>query len=135
MKRRFFVRRAARYFLIMLVPTVLLYVILFSNSTDTSTRGFSILASGHSTQRSAATPRSIPVSQNEKSASYLVPFSFENSITFLFSAISDREEQLRSSGQMTLEAAMENCRITIEGVTAQNDLLTGSSRLRPSAVS
>ena len=75
MKRRFFVRRAARYFLIMLVPTVLLYV------------------------------------------------------TFLFSAISDREEQLRSSGQMTLEAAMENCRITIEGVTAQNDLLTGSSRL------
>ena len=81
MKRRFFVRRAARYFLIMLVPTVLLYVILFSNSTDTSTRGFSILASGHSTQRSAATPRSIPVSQNEKSASYLVPFSFENSIT------------------------------------------------------
>ena len=55
-------------------------LILFSNSTDTSTRGFSILASGHSTQRSAATPRSIPVSQNEKSASYLVPFSFENSI-------------------------------------------------------
>ena len=55
--------------------------ILFSNSTGTSTRAFSILASGHFTGRSAATPRSIPVSQNEKFASYLVPFSFENSIT------------------------------------------------------
>ena len=59
----------------------ILYLILFSNSTDTSTRAFSILASAHSTRRSAATPRSIPVSQNEKFASYLVPFSFENSIT------------------------------------------------------
>ena len=47
---------------------------------DTSTRAFPILASGHSTHRSAATPRSIPVSQNEKLASYLVPFSFENSM-------------------------------------------------------
>ena len=47
---------------------------------DTSTRAFPILASGHSTHRSAATPRSIPVSQNEKFASYLVPFSFENRI-------------------------------------------------------
>ena len=54
--------------------------ILFSNSTGTSTRAFSILASAHFTGRSAATPRSIPVSQNEKFASYLVPFSFENSI-------------------------------------------------------
>ena len=54
--------------------------ILFSNSTGTSTRVFSILAFAHSTRRSAATPRSIPVSQNEKFASYLVPFSFENSI-------------------------------------------------------
>lgn len=75
MKRRFFFMRAARYFVIMMVPTVLLYV------------------------------------------------------TFLLSTISNREEQLRSSGQMTLEAAMESCRITIDGVTAQTDLLTGSSRL------
>ena len=56
-------------------------LILFSNSTGTSTRAFSILAFAHSTHRSAATPRSIPVSQNEKFASYLVPFSFENSIS------------------------------------------------------
>ena len=56
------------------------HIILFSNSTDTSTRAFSILALGHSTRRSAAAPRFIPVSQNEKFASYLVPFSFENSI-------------------------------------------------------
>ena len=55
-------------------------MILFSNSPDTSARAFSILASANSTQRSAATPRSIPVSQNEKFASYLVPFSFENSM-------------------------------------------------------
>ena len=55
-------------------------LILFSNSTGTSTRVFFILAFAHSTRRSAATPRSIPVSQNEKFASYLVPFSFENSI-------------------------------------------------------
>ena len=48
--------------------------------TGASTRAFSIQASGHSTQRSAATPRSIPARQNEKLASYLVPFSFENSI-------------------------------------------------------
>ena len=53
-------------------------LILFSNSTDTSARAFSLLASAHSTQRSAATPRSIPVSQNEKFASHFVPFSFEN---------------------------------------------------------
>ena len=50
------------------------HLILFSNSTGTSTRAFSILAFAHSTRRSAATPRSIPVSQNEKFASYLVPF-------------------------------------------------------------
>ena len=54
--------------------------ILFSNSTGISTCAFSILAFAHSTRRSAATPRYIPVSQNEKFASYLVPFSFENSI-------------------------------------------------------
>ena len=52
----------------------------FVNSTDTSTRAFSILACAHSTGRRAATPRSIPVSQHEKFASYLVPFSFENGI-------------------------------------------------------
>ena len=56
------------------------WIIRFSNSTDASTRAFSILASAHFTGCSAATLRSIPVSQHEKFASYLVPFSLENSI-------------------------------------------------------
>ena len=54
--------------------------ILFSNSTDTSACAFSTLASAHSIQRSAATPHFIRVSQNEKFASHLVPFSSENSM-------------------------------------------------------
>ena len=31
---------------------------------------------------------------------------------------------------MTLEAALENCDLTLNGLTQQNDLLTGSSRMR-----
>lgn len=76
MKRKFFLRRAIKYFLIMMVPTILLFV------------------------------------------------------AFLYSAISSQERQLRYDGRMTLEAALENCDLTLNGLTQQNDLLTGSSRMR-----
>ena len=76
MKRKFFLRRAIKYFLIMMVPTILLFVV------------------------------------------------------FLYSAISSEERQMRYDGQMTLEAALENCDLTLNGLTQQNDLLTGSSRMR-----
>ena len=76
MKRKFFLRRAFKYFLIMMVPTILLFAV------------------------------------------------------FLYSAISSQERQLRYDGQMTLEATLENCDLTLNGLTQQNDLLTGSSRMR-----
>ena len=76
MKKRFFIRRAVRYFLIMMLPTVLLFA------------------------------------------------------AFLHSAISSQREQLRYDGRMTLDAAVENCDITLNGLTTETDLLTGSSRMR-----
>ncbi|MBQ9212042.1 MAG: histidine kinase [Clostridia bacterium] len=76
MKKRFFFRRAVKYFLIMVAPTVLLFA------------------------------------------------------AFMVNAISSQEKQLRYDGQMTLDAAVENCDMTLNGLTVQNDLLTGSSRMR-----
>jgi hypothetical protein len=55
-------------------------VILFPDSPAPSACAFSILASVHSTWRSAATLRFIHVSQNEKFAAYLGAFSSGNSI-------------------------------------------------------
>lgn len=76
MRKRFFIRRAVRYSLIMMVPTVILFVF------------------------------------------------------FLLNAISNQERQLRYDGKMTLDAAAENCDLTLNGLTTQNDLLTGSSRMQ-----
>ncbi len=76
MKKRFFFQRVLRYSLIMMVPTLVLFIV------------------------------------------------------FLFSTISSREQKLRYDGRMTLDAAGENCDGTLNGLTAQSDLLTGSSRMR-----
>lgn len=76
MTKRFFIRRVFRYFLIMMVPSAVLFIF------------------------------------------------------FLMNAVSSRETQLRYDGKMTLDAAAENCDMTLNGLTTQNDLLTGSSRMQ-----
>lgn len=55
-----------------------LEITLTKSYADPSARAFSLPTSAHSTHRSAAAPRPIPISQNEKITSYLVSFAFEN---------------------------------------------------------
>ena len=55
-------------------------LILFPDSPAPSACAFSLLASAHSTKRSAATLRSIHVSQNEKLAAHLGAFLSGNSM-------------------------------------------------------